>query len=334
MLKKIFLALLGLIAIYAITCFFGPKRMDVTTTKTISGLPEQVYAQIIDYRNWPNWSKWIKEDTAMKIVYDKNSSGIGSGYSWTSEKSGSGSMKTTEAVPNSLFKADLNFKDYNSTSKVVITLKPSDNQTVVTWSMRDENPIPFFYRGMMLFMNMNDAIVRDFDKGLANLDEFIKSGKAGTYLNGYTILESNFPGGQYLGKRAKLKFAEIGKFFETHYPVIAKLASDKISGPPSGIYWQWDEKNQTTDMAAVMPVSLSEFLNDTYKIISVPSSKEFVIDYYGDYQKTQNAYKALDSMLSIKGITHPEMVIEEYISDPMLEKDTAKWLTKIHFLVK
>lgn len=87
-------------------------------------------------------------------------------------------------------------------------------------------------------------------------------------------------------------------------------------------------------MAAVMPVSLSEFLNDTYKIISVPSSKEFVIDYYGDYQKTQNAYKALDSMLSIKGITHPEMVIEEYISDPMLEKDTAKWLTKIHFLVK
>jgi sorbitol-specific phosphotransferase system component IIC len=36
MLKKILMLIVGLLAIYAITCFIGPKRMDCTVQKTIS----------------------------------------------------------------------------------------------------------------------------------------------------------------------------------------------------------------------------------------------------------------------------------------------------------
>ena len=38
--------------------------------------------------------------------------------------------------------------------------------------------------------------------------------------------------------------------------------------------------------------------------------------------------------LKALGREKPEMVIEEYITDPSTEKDTSKWLTKIYFFVK
>lgn len=334
MLKKIIYALLGLILIYIVTCFFGPKQLDVTTSQTIAGSPAQVYGQIIDYRNWPNWSKWIKEDTAMTLTYDKSSTDVGGGYSWSSKKSGSGSMKTTEAVPNTTMKADLKFSDYNSTNKIIIDLKPVDNQTLVTWSMKDEKQFPFFLRGMMLFMNMNGAIKKDFDKGLSNLNDYIKSGKAGEYLNGFTIVQSQYPGGNFIGKRSNVAFKDVANHFNTHFPEIAKLAGNSISGPPSGLYWKWDEANQKAEMAAAMPVSLTTLNNDVYSLIQIPAYKQFVVDYYGAYDKTMNAYMAMDSMMHSKGYKNQDMVIEEYITDPMMEKDTAKWLTRIHFLVK
>lgn len=335
MFKKILFALLGLIALYLVLCLFGPGKMDITTTKTISGSPALVYGQIIEFRNWPGWSKWMKNDTGMVLTYGKPSYGVGGSYSWTSEKSGAGSMKITEAIENQLVKADLVFSDWNSTNKVIMELKPNgDAKTDFTWTMIDEKPFPFVLRGMMLLMNMQGKVKKDFDEGLSNLDQLIQSGKAGIFKNGYMIQEGQFAGAQYLGKRATVSFQDIGSFFGTHLPAIGELAGAKITGAPCGLFWNYDEKKQQTDMAAAMPVSISEFLNDTYKIITVPASKEFVLDYYGAYDKTQNAYAALDSVIIGKGYAFPFQVIEEYLSDPGSVPDTSQWLTRIHFLVK
>ncbi len=334
MLKKILYTLLALLAVYIILCFVGPKNMDVTTTKTINGSPNQVYGQIIEFRNWPNWSKWMKDDTAMSLTFGNPSSGLGGSYSWKSEKSGSGNMKITEVIPGQLVKSDLVFDDWNSTNKVTMELKPNGTNTDVTWKMIDEKPFPFFLRGMMLVMNMNGSIQKDFDAGLANMDSYIKSGKAATYLNGFSILESDFPATTYLGKRSLLEMKDLSAYFAKHFPEIAKLAGNKCVGPPVGIYWKWDMNSQKGDMAAAMPVSMSEILNDQYKLIPVPTSRQYIIEYHGGYDKMALAYQSLDSMIHSKGIPNPSLVIEEYITDPMTEKDTSKWLTVIHFLTK
>jgi effector-binding domain-containing protein len=41
----------------------------------------------------------------------------------------------------------------------------------------------------------------------------------------------------------------------------------------------------------------------------------------------------MDVYLKEKNLTH-SYVIEEYVTDPMMEKDTAKWLTNIFYLIK
>jgi effector-binding domain-containing protein len=332
MFKKILFGLLGLIGLYLVLCLFGPTKLDVTATKTLKADPELVYSQFIDFRAWPNWSKWMKEDSTMKLSFGNPAAGLGGTYSWTSPKSGSGSMKITGAEAPRRMTADLQFSDWNSVNRIIIECNPKNEGTEVTWKMFDEKPFPFVLRGMMLFMNMNKAIQKDFEEGLSNMEVFLQSGKAGRHLLGYTIHEGQFPGGDYLGKRVKLSFQEVPAFFETHMPKLGQAAGPAMRGAPVGLFWDWNEATQQTDMAAAVPVGQA-ITHPEYSMMNVPAGPEFTVDYFGAYEKTSAAYAALDSMLIRKGIPFPRQVIEEYITDPGAEKDTAQWLTRIHFLV-
>ena len=336
MLKKILMLIVGLLAIYAITCFIGPKRMDCTVQKTIPQPAAAVFEQMSDFRNWPNWSVWIKRDSQINITYGEKTSGLGGKYSWTSpnKNTGNGAMEITEFKPNESAKMVLTFVDWDSKSNVDFTLKSLDaQQTQVSWEMKAQEDVPWFMRGMMLFMGMEGAIKKDFEESLANLETYLKTAPASA--SSYKVLEGNFKGGAYLSsKRSVLKFDQIGPYFDANMPKLGEMGGANIVGAPCGFYWNWNEEKQETDMAAAMPVSKSMQASGDFSIVNLSPSKEFTVDYYGAYEKTTNAYKALDQALAAKGIPHPEMVVEEYITDPGAEKDTTKWLTRIHFIVK
>lgn len=335
MLKKILYVILFLVVTYLVLCLVGPKKMDVTTTKTIQASPSAVYAQIADLRNMKNWSKWIKEDTAMELTWGKTTAGIGGTYSWKSEKSGAGSMTIKSAEQDKMIAYDLNFKDWDATSDVKMELKPNGTGTDVTWTMVDQKESPFYMRGMMFIMNMNGMIKKDFDKGLSNLEEYLKANPNTALMNGFNIIDGKFPANDYLATtRAKVKFQDMTNYFATHFGEIAKLAGPAIKGAPCGIYWNYDEKNMVADMSAAMPVSDKTLKGTGYSVISVPESRELLLNYYGSYDNMKAAYEALDTLGKMKGFAYPHMVIEEYVTDPMTEKDTAKWLTKIHYLIK
>lgn len=42
---------------------------------------------------------------------------------------------------------------------------------------------------------------------------------------------------------------------------------------------------------------------------------------------------AMGKYLSEKGLTQ-QLVVEEYVTDPVAEKDTSKWLTNIYYVLK
>ncbi len=100
MFKKIFIVIATLFVIYFVLCFIGPKKWEASVTKTISGSPNMVYYQIADFKNWAKWSPWMRDDTSIKLTYGAASSGVGGSYTWTSKKSGNGSMVFTSQVMN------------------------------------------------------------------------------------------------------------------------------------------------------------------------------------------------------------------------------------------
>jgi len=58
------------------------------------------------------------------------------------------------------------------------------------------------------------------------------------------------------------------------------------------------------------------------------------IDYHGAYDKVGTAYAAFDDYMAEKGMKSGSLAIEEYVTSPMAEKDTTKWLTKIYYYVQ
>jgi effector-binding domain-containing protein len=132
-----------------------------------------------------------------------------------------------------------------------------------------------------------------------------------------------------------VKFDKVGEFYANHFPsIMQSVGQAKLqpSGPPSGVYYKWDEQNGEAELAAAIPVSDPKAKVAGYETISLPASKALKVEYYGAYDKSMDAHMAIDSYMKEKGMTNGN-VIEEYVTDPGMEKDTAKWLTNIYYLV-
>lgn len=334
MLRKIIYFLLFLLAAYFVLCFVGPKHIDININKKIDASASAIFSQFGDFRNFKNWGVWFQQDTAIDLKYSNPSSGKGAYYTWESKKSGNGKMVIMEQEINKSLQYDLIFLGGKEEmhSRVDVLLTPDGKSTNVNWKMKSEKEIPLIFRAFMLIINMNGSIQKDFEKGLDNLNEYLKKNPNSILANGFYINSENFSAQNFLGKRETVKFINIGSFFSTHLPALAQTAAANMIGVPCGLFWKYDMKNQITDMAAAVPVNNNVQGNDIYSIISIPDSKSYTLDYYGDYTKTEKAYMVLDSIIKMNGLSEPTTVLEQYITDPMVEKDTTNWLTKIHFL--
>lgn len=63
-------------------------------------------------------------------------------------------------------------RPWASESDAYLRLEEAGGQTRVTWGFSGVNPFPFNI--MMLFMNMDKMIGKDFEEGLSNLKKLIE----------------------------------------------------------------------------------------------------------------------------------------------------------------
>ncbi len=169
MLTTILVILVVVIAMILLLAASKPNSYRVERSGTIQAPPERIFPLINDFRNWPQWSPWEKLDPAMKKDLGGPPSGVGSSYAWEgNSKAGKGRMEITESNPPTRVKLNLNFvKPFKSDNVTEFNLQPRDTGTHVHWTMN--GPAPMMTKVMMVFMNMDKMIGRDFDEGLANL---------------------------------------------------------------------------------------------------------------------------------------------------------------------
>lgn len=165
------------IALLIIVVIAGrPDEFRVTRTATISAPPEKVFARVNDLRSWEAWSPWAKLDPNAKNTYEGPASGTGSSMVWSgNNKVGEGRMAITESRPNELIRFKLEFlRPFKATNMAEFTFRAEGGQTAVTWSMFGKNN--FAGKIFSLFMNCDDMVGKNFDKGLANLKADVEKG--------------------------------------------------------------------------------------------------------------------------------------------------------------
>lgn len=331
--KKILYILIGLIVVYVVLCLFGPSQVKIERSIEINAPADVIRAKITDLKFFhESWSPWTEKDPGMKVTYSGEPGKEGSSMSWESDKKevGKGSM-TYKYTHGDTIMQSLNFEGQGE-AQVYHVVTATDNGSSVTWIM--QNVVPFPFRAIMLFMNLDKMVGPDFEKGLAKLKTAMESMPAASSAN-YEVQEMQWDPKTFYGIKGNMTFDKLAAFFGKSYGKIGEAlgkAKAQPIGAPKAIYFTFDEKTMVTDVAAVMEVANGTKLEGVEKF-ETPAGKVLKIEYFGAYDKSANAHYAMDAYMKEKGLTQ-SMVLEEYITDPMNEKDTAKWQTDIYYLVK
>jgi len=328
---KILLWLLIIIVILVLIAYLLPRTYKVERSITIGADKSLVYDLTCNLEKWDLWSPWNKQvDTTAIFELSGNVCEVGTIWKWNGEILGNGELIVTEVIPGESFRYELLFDEGKYQSEGGFKYDEVNDSTLVIWS--DEGDLGFnpFNRYMGLFVDR--MMGPDFEKGLAKLKDVAQERNGWplikeSYMEDQLVLlirDSAGPDtyGQVMGKG----YSELNHFMK------AKRLNPK--GYPFAIYQSWDSVTQFAVFDMGIAVEYAEGGKGRIQLSEIPAQKIVVADYFGPYDKTESVYRALDKYIEQGGLQIIGNPWEIYVTDPMIEPDTAKWETQILFPVK
>ncbi len=158
-----------LIVVVLIVASTKPDVFRLQRSARIKAPPEKIFALLNDFHSWGVWSPWEKLDPNLERTYSGASSGKGAVYDWEGNKKvGKGRMEILESSTPSKMVIKLDFfSPFEAHNTTEFTLIPKGDSTEVNWLMYGPHSLKI--KVVCVFMNMDKAVGKDFETGLANL---------------------------------------------------------------------------------------------------------------------------------------------------------------------
>lgn len=164
--KRIGLGLVAAILLFLVVGILLPSSRTVERSITIRVPMEIVFTNVNNLKNNVKWDSWTAEDPTLKYTYGEVFEGNGATCSWSSAKSGGGSMVIVESITNSYIKTEIDFKGKGK-GKGLWLFKQVNGGVSVT--QRYQNIVGRSLMGRYFNVFLDFMIGPYFEKGLANL---------------------------------------------------------------------------------------------------------------------------------------------------------------------
>ncbi len=168
--------LLGIVLLIIFLAAIAPKSYNVFRSVEI----QKPRAQVFDYLRYlekqREWSPWEKKDPDMEHKLTGTDGQVGAVSYWNGNKQvGEGEQEITQLEEGKRIEGELRFfKPWKSTSDCYLDVEDAGSgSTKVTWGFSGKNKFPMSI--LMLFMNMDKAVGKDFEEGLASLKANLES---------------------------------------------------------------------------------------------------------------------------------------------------------------
>ena len=166
----------GILILIILLAVIAPKKYNVSRSILINKPLSEVFQYLKYVKNQDYWGPWNQRDPGMKKNYTGEDGSVGFIYSWESDHKqvGSGEQEITSIVENVKVETELRFlKPWKSVSQGYIEVyEEKNNATKVVWGFHGDNKFPFSI--LMLFFNMDKAVGKDFEEGLASLKAILE----------------------------------------------------------------------------------------------------------------------------------------------------------------
>lgn len=175
MLKKLLIAV-GVLAVLLVgtivaLTFATSGDYRVQREVIINKPKAEVFSYLKMLKNQNDWGPWAKKDPAMKQEFRGTDGTIGFTSHWSSDHDevGEGEQEIKKITEGERIDTELRFiRPFESKSDAyMITESVTENQTKVKWGFSGSMPKPMNL--MLLMMDMDKEVGKDFEEGLATL---------------------------------------------------------------------------------------------------------------------------------------------------------------------
>lgn len=180
MIKKILIALGALVVLFiaaiAILVVTTSGDFSVEREVTINKPRAEVFAYAKMLKNQNEWGPWLKKDPKMKQEYRGTDGEVGFVSYWngTNDEVGEGEQEIKKIVEGERIDTELRFmRPFQSKAdSYLITESVGESQTKVKWGFTGTMPKPM--NVMLLMLDMDREIGKDFEEGLASLKTILE----------------------------------------------------------------------------------------------------------------------------------------------------------------
>jgi effector-binding domain-containing protein len=330
MLKKILFFLAGIVILLLAIGFILPAKLDVSRNVSIHAPTNYVFEEINNLERWEKWQYWNTLDPETKITYGDIKVGTGASYFWDGPKLGKGSVTITESITNKSIALDLKFTE-NSIAKGIYSVEPDGENTLLNFNFSADQGLNPIARWFNVFMK------GEIEKSFEYAGEKIKEIAEAKPVFAFPLNEETVPAISYVGLTHIMSPKDqlaVNKQMEKMYTKLAadlKKANVKITGSPFCIYPKYSEESM--EMVCAMPVSASVKVAG-YQVMQTEAGRAVKGVMHGDYSNLQNVHNEIQKYIKYKNLIESGAPREVYITDPMLETDTSKWITEVYYPVK
>lgn len=329
-LKWILIVIVAIVGIFLIYSASQPNKIALEESIVIDAPATAVFAEIMDFKSWDNWSAWNQLDPDMEKEYTGEPGTVGYSNAWKSQHPmvGNGRQEIVEIAANEMMKTKLNFEGWDGTNYATFTLTEEDGKTTVSWNM-DGAETPFY----MNFMNsMIEPNIRDsYQKSLNSLKEVVESKPAEIAnpmnlevkeveaINILSIKDSTDAEG--ISEKLKELYTEISIFMATN-----KVES---AGMPLALYHSYSPEKVVLE--AAIPYSGEASAEGRIMVTATPAGKAVMGVHYGDYNGTAPLHEAMEAFVEANKFEY-NVCWEVYANDPTTV-DSADVETQIYYSV-
>jgi effector-binding domain-containing protein len=339
LLKIIGMALGILVAVVVVVVALLSPTSHMERSIVIARSPAAVYEELISLKNFNEWSPWQKKDPNAKTVYEGPAAGVGAKMSWEGDPKtvGTGSQWIAEAEENKRVKSGLEFSGFDGEFSAEFILEPIDGGTKVTWTYDGDvsgTGIVNTSMGKIFGTMVDNMMGPDYEQGLKDLKERVESKPDITI----AISLADLPAMSYVGISTRMGnqdpdaiSAQMAKSYEE---LTTALASSKVemAGAPFAFFPVFEET--AMEMVCALPVAAGARVSGKYTVAQLPATKAVKAIHLGSYDNLEDSHSQVNQFIQYKKLEIAGAPMEVYLTDPMAEKDTAKWVTEIYYPIK
>lgn len=168
--KKVLIVIVAIIAVILVIGLILPREYTVEREIEINCPEQEVFEYVRSLQLQNEWTVWGDLDPNAVYSYTGVDGTVGFISAWQGNKDvGKGEQEIVNIVEGERIDIALRFfEPFKSEAKVYITTESiAENQTLVKWGMHGKAPFPMNI--LMLFMNIENSVGKDYDQGLINL---------------------------------------------------------------------------------------------------------------------------------------------------------------------